>query len=111
MVKRKADGTFEKGGDSPNPGGKSAEREELRRWLRADFGRNSIMGIAKLAGLIEGEKQANSELVRIDALKWLGEQSIGKPSQAITGANDGALKIEATAGMLEMLDDIQSKSQ
>ena len=78
-------------GTSGNPGGRSAEREELRRYLRESFGRDSIDGIATMAGLMPGKRAAKSEKVKLDAYKWLGEQSIGKAAQAITGLGDAPL--------------------
>lgn len=64
-------------GKSGNPGGKSPEREELRRYLVASYGRESIDGIAKLA------REARSEKVKLDARVWLAEQAIGRALVAV----------------------------
>ena len=79
-----------KPGQSGNPGGKSAEREELRRYCTSAYTKNSIDGIARLAGVTE-EKGAKSEKVRLDALIWLAEQGVGKATQAVTGENGAPL--------------------
>lgn len=71
-------------GQSGNPGGKSAEREELRRWLREEFGRKAIEGIATMAGLVPGKAGARGR-VRLDAYRWLGDQAIGKAIQGLSG--------------------------
>lgn len=88
---------FEKG-KSGNPGGKSPEREELRRWLREEFGRASIEGIAKMAGLL-GDDGALSEKVKLDAYKWLADQSIGKAVQAISGPDGQPLNLFDFSGL------------
>lgn len=69
-------------GKSGNPGGRSSERDELRRYLVSSYGRESIDGIAKLA------REARSEKVKLDARVWLAEQAIGRALVAV-GDPDG----------------------
>lgn len=99
MADRKADGTFDKGA-SGNPGGKSAEREELRRYIHT-FGRSSIDGIERLS------RESASEKIKLAAYIWLAEQSIGRAVQGISGADGGALKIEATSGLMGVLKGLE----
>lgn len=86
-------------GVSPNPGGKSAEREELRRYLRESSGRPAIDGIRAMAGLVPGKHAAKNEKVKLDAYKWLGEQSIGKAVQAISGPDGEKLSLFDLSGL------------
>lgn len=72
-----------KAGQSGNPGGKSPEREELRRYTTSTYGKESIDGIAELS------RSARSEKVRLDARVWLAEQAIGKAVQAVSGPDGG----------------------
>ncbi len=72
-----------KPGQSGNPGGKSPEREELRRYTVEKYGKSSIDGIAGLA------EKARSEKVRLDAMVWLAEHAIGKAVQAVSGPDGG----------------------
>jgi len=110
VAERKAYGTFGKG-TSGNPGGKSSEREELRRWLREEFGRASIEGIAKMAGLVKGFAAAKGR-VRLDAYRWLADQSVGKAVQAISGPDGQPLSpfdfSGLTTDMLQQLEQIRS---
>jgi hypothetical protein len=69
-------------GTSGNPGGRNSEREALRKWTMQTYGRDAIEAIAKLA------KSARSDFVKLDALKWLAEQSIGKAAQALKLEDD-----------------------
>jgi hypothetical protein len=73
---------------SPNPGGKSAERERLRRLIVAKWGEASLNGIADLA------QNASSEKVRLAAWTWFAEQSVGKAAQPVTGPDGGAVKVD-----------------
>ncbi len=84
-------------GQSGNPGGKSAEREALRRYLLESFGKESIDGIAGLA------RAARSEKVRLDAMVWLAEQAVGKAVVAISGSDGGPLKVG-----IETLDELHA---
>ena len=74
-------------GQSGNPGGKSAEREALRKYVSTK-GRDAIDGIVKLA------EKAKSEKVRLDANVWLAEQTIGRAVVAISGEDGGPIKID-----------------
>lgn len=98
---------FEKG-KSGNPGGKSAEREALRRWLREEFGQDAIEGIAKMAGL-RGESCALSEKVKLAAYQWLADQSIGKAVQAISGPDGEKLSLFDFSGLtLEQMEQLEA---
>lgn len=106
----KSETQFKKG-QSGNPGGKSAEREELRRYLREEFGRPAIEGIAKMAGLVRGCAGAKGR-VRLDAYRWLADQSIGKAAQALTGPDGQPLNLfdfsSLTTEQLAQLEQIRS---
>lgn len=80
-----------KKGESGNPGGKSPERERLRRYIVDAYGQESIDGIAELA------RAAKSSTVRLDAWIWLAEQTVGKASQPITGEDGGPVKVDIPA--------------
>lgn len=97
-VRRRGPGRPFEPGQSGNPGGKSAEREELRRWLREEFGRDSIEGIAAMAGLVPGRAAAKGR-VRLDAYCWLANQSIGKAVQAISGPDGRPLNLLDFSGL------------
>lgn len=84
-------------GVAQNPGGKSPEREELRRYLVSEYGRASIDGIAELA------QSARSEKVRLDARIWLGEQAIGRALVAVSGEDGKPIKID-----LDVLGKLQN---
>jgi hypothetical protein len=92
-------GRFQKG-VSGNPGGKSPEREALRRYIVEAYGKEAIDGIAELA------RNATNEKVQLSARIWLAEQSIGKAVVAITGADGGPVKIDA-----EALDDLRALAE
>lgn len=79
-----------KPGQSGNPGGKSPEREELRRYTVDTYGKESIDGIAELG------RKAKSEKVRLDARVWIAEHAIGKAVQAVSGP-DGAPLVDVPA--------------
>lgn len=83
-------------GQSGNPGGKSPEREALRRYLSEAYGRESIDSIAALA------RSARSEKVKLDAYVWLAEQSIGKAVQGVSGPDGGpVVDVAALVGALK----------
>lgn len=75
-------------GQSGNPGGKSPEREALRRYIVDTYGKESIDGIAALA------TEARSEKVRLDARVWLAEQSVGRALVAVAGEDGKPIKID-----------------
>jgi len=107
VAERKDNGTFEKG-QSGNPGGKSAEREELRRWLREEFGRRAIEGIATMAGLMPGKAGAKGR-VRLDAYRWLGDQAIGKAIQGISDPDGKPLNLFDLSGLtVEQLQQLEA---
>jgi hypothetical protein len=96
---------FEKG-KSGNPGGRSAERDELRRYIRESFGQTSIDGIEKLS------REAASDKVKLAAYIWLAEQSVGRAVQAISGPDGEKLSIgidfsSLTTEQLEQLESIR----
>lgn len=78
-------------GVSPNPGGKSPERERLRRYVVEAYGQESIDGIADLA------RTAKSAKVRLDAWIWIAEQTVGKAAQPHTGEDGGPIKVDIPA--------------
>lgn len=85
-----------KPGVSGNPGGKSPEREALRRYTVERYGKESIDGIGELA------QKARSEKVRLDAKVWLAEHAIGKAVQAVSGPEGGpVVDIPALLAALE----------
>lgn len=91
-------------GVSGNPGGKSAEREELRRYVREQYSRDSIDGIAQMAGLRFDENgqrlpAALSDKVRLDAYKWLAEQGTGKAVQAVSGPDGQPISLFDFSGL------------
>lgn len=98
-------------GQSGNPGGKSAEREELRRYLRETFGRGAIDGIAAMAGLVPGKRAAKTEKVKLEAYRWCADQSIGKAVQAISGPDGQPLNLfdfsSLTVEQLQQLEAIR----
>lgn len=75
-------------GQSGNPGGKSLERERLRKLIADKYGESSIEGIGELA------TNARSEKVKLAALQWLAEQTVGKAVQAISGENGEPIKLD-----------------
>ena len=64
---------------TPNKAGR-----ELREMARK-YGPQAIREMAKLAGLIEGEKSAETEQVRKAALDSVLDRGYGKAAQAVTG--------------------------
>lgn len=86
-------------GKSGNPGGKSKEREALRREVQNYFAHRSMQYVESIEEMAES---AESEKVRLSARIWLAEQAVGKAVQAITGA-DGAPLLGAPGGLLEVL--------
>lgn len=90
-------------GQSGNPGGKSPEREELRRYLVSTYGRKAIDGIAELA------QSARSEKVRLDARIWLGEQAVGRALVAVSGEDGKPIKVDVDIlGRLQNLAAIKA---
>lgn len=87
-------------GVSGNPGGRSGERDALRKWLMRTYTRDAVEAIAKLAGLIQGENGARSEFVRLDALKWLGEQGIGTAAAALRLLDDDGNEVKTRVGII-----------
>ena len=63
------------------PNKATAEIKELAR----QYGAKGIEELAKLAGLIKGATQAESEQARIIAIKEILDRGYGKAAQAITG--------------------------
>lgn len=95
-------------GQSGNPGGKSLEREALRREAQqylAETGMKNIRAIERLA------ETAKSAKVRLDARLWLAEQFIGKPTQAISGPDGGPIRTvdlsKLTLAQLETLEALR----
>lgn len=70
-------------GQSGNPGGKNPERERLRKYIVSEYGQESIDGIAEIA------RTAKSGKVKLDALIWLAEQTVGKAVQSVSGPDGG----------------------
>ncbi len=75
-----------KPGQSGNPGGKSPEREALRRESQ-DF--LASISVDNLKAIHELGTKARSEKVRLDARVWLAEQFLGKAVQAVSGPEGG----------------------
>jgi hypothetical protein len=73
-------------GVSGNPGGRSPEREALRREAQNYLATQGLKHIKAIEDIAEN---AASEKVSLSARIWLAEQFVGKATQAITGA-DGA---------------------
>lgn len=95
-------------GVSGNPGGRSAEREELRRYLRESFGRGAIEGIARMAGLVEGAVACSNQKVRLAAYRWLADQSIGKATQALSGPDGEPLNLfDFSSLSIEQLEQLE----
>lgn len=95
-------------GQSGNPGGKSSDREELRRYLRETFGRSSIDGIAAMAGLIPGKRGAKSEKVKLDAYRWCADQAIGKAVQAISNPDGSPIRLDLSQLSTDQLQQLES---
>lgn len=87
-------------GQSGNPGGKNAEREELRKYILETHGRGAIDGIAEIA------QRARSEKVRLDANIWLAEQSVGRALVAVTGEDGKPIKID-----IDILGQLQTLAE
>ena len=94
-------GRFVKG-TSGNPGGRSAERERLRRYVLT-LGQEAIDGIYQLA------KNAENEKVRLDAQTWIAEQCIGKAVVSITGEDGGPVQVDL--GIIAVLRKLAGESQ
>ena len=90
-----------KPGQSGNPGGRNPEREKLRRAI-LEWGPKALQGLVDLAF------NSKSEKVKVDALKFIIDQCVGKAPVAITG-EDGkqltALPIEAILDAVKALKD------
>lgn len=63
------------------------QREDRR--LAQKYGPNAIKEMAKLAGLVSGEKPAELEAVRKSALDSILDRAYGKPVQAVDGDGEG----------------------
>ncbi len=75
-------------GKSGNPGGKSKEREALRKLVNDHIANGALENVKAIELLASS---ALSEKVQLSARIWLGEQFLGKATQAITGADGGPL--------------------
>lgn len=98
-----------KPGQSGNPGGRPKHGEEHRERCRV-YGDKALqklvdaMDAMKLHLGGEGYREEFPDWkARIDAAKTILEHGYGKPAQAITGEDGGAIKVDNSAGLLEIL--------
>ena len=88
-----------KGGPSPNPGGRPKASTALKQALEA-----LADGVdTKLGRLLD----SGDERVALDAIKFLIDHVKGKARQEITGEDGGAIKVDASAGLLEALKRLE----
>lgn len=100
----RSDTQYKKGQPSANPGG----RPKLLAEWRASEEAQRLRDLSYKA-LEEAVTSKSIEWKdRIHAANILLERTEGKVPQAITGANDGPLKVDASAGMLELLNSMAS---
>jgi hypothetical protein len=95
----KSDTQYKKGQPSANPGGRP---KILAKWRESEEAqRLRDLSYKALEEAVTAEDIEWKD--RIHAASILLDRTEGKVPQAITGANDGPLKIEASDGMLEVL--------
>jgi len=70
------------------------------------YGPDAIFKLATMAGLTE-HQAAESEVVRLGAVRELLDRGYGKAPQALTGADGGALHLIVT-GVRRALDDAEA---
>jgi hypothetical protein len=87
-----------KGGPSPNPGGRPKASTALKQALEA-LAIDDDTATKKLKRLLE----STDDKVALDAVKFLIDHVKGKPRQEITGEDGGAIKLDASSGLLETL--------
>lgn len=98
MVKRREDGTFEKGGASPNPGGRPKLIVEFRKALE-----DRHYGLALTA--LETALCDDDGKVRIAACREVFDRLFGKATQPITG-DDGkplAVSIDLASALQKLV--------
>lgn len=93
-----------KGGPSPNPGGRPKASTALKQALEA-LATDGEGVHKKLARLLDSA----DEKIALDALKFLIDHVKGKARQEITGEDGGAIKVDASAGVLEALKRLESE--
>lgn len=84
-----------KGGPSPNPGGRPKAATALKQALEA----LAEDADKKLKRLLDSD----DEKIALDAVRFLIDHVKGKARQEITGEDGGAIKVDASAGLLERL--------
>lgn len=95
-----------KPGQSGNPGGKSPEREALRRASQDYLAAGNLEHIQAIE---EIAREAKSYKVRLDARIWLAEQFLGKPTQAISGPDGGPIQTADLSKLtLEQLEQLEA---
>jgi hypothetical protein len=97
MEGKRGNPNWVKGGPSPNPGGRPKAATELRQRLE-------VLALDDDAAQVLRElMQSPDEKIRLDTVKFIVDHVKGKPSQAITGEDGGAIKIDGSAGLLDTL--------
>ena len=97
MSGKRGNPNWVKGGESPNPGGRSKAATELRHALECladDAGK-------RLGGLLHSE----DEKIALEAAKFVIDHVKGKATQAITGADDEPL-IPTASGLIDLVKGI-----
>jgi len=56
--------------------------------LARDFGADGIHQLAIIAGLVEGQKGSDNDMVRIQAMRAILDRGYGRPTQALVGDED-----------------------
>jgi hypothetical protein len=78
-------------GTSGNPGGKSKDREALRREVQNYLAEKCKTHVIAIEALADG---AENEKVQLSARIWLAEQFLGKATQAISGPGGGPVALD-----------------
>jgi hypothetical protein len=93
-----------KPGQSGNPGGKSPEREALRRSMTKHTPE-------MLEIILEIARTARSEKVRLEAASYWVDQDLGKALVAIAGEDGAPLKVDAKVLHERVLDIVAKASK
>jgi hypothetical protein len=77
---------FKKGEANVNPGG----RPKSSQWIREKISRLTEAHIKEARAL---KDETDDPKLKWDILKWFMEMDIGKPAQAVTGADGGPIQV------------------